>query len=170
MRKNTPVNNLLRNDEKLTYEVGEQKEKNTEDLLNDLKTMKEKEKLSSWMQEQKKNQKAFGAYFQELCIQYNTTASSLSAKCTPSKGYLYKCMYGERIPSREVIVKLGFALEATKEEIDNMLKYAGHKELYPRNKWDAIIIFGLQNGCTTYEIDELLIENGIEEGLLNEEK
>ena len=36
--------------------------------------------------------------------------------------------------------------------------------------WDAIIIFGLNRGCTIYEIDSLLSEYEVSGGLLNEEE
>ena len=145
-------------------------EKHTNDLMNELVSMKGKEELLHWIEEHKHVQKTFGEYFQELCKKYDTNPSKLSAHCTKSKSYLYKCSSNEKIPSKKAVVCIGFALKATQDEINKMLKYAGHKELYPRNMWDAIIISGLNNHYTTYEIDRLLMENKVKGGFLNEDE
>lgn len=142
----------------------------TKELVNELTSIKKKEELIQWIEEHKYDDKTFGEYFQELCKKYNTNPSKLSSQCSKSKSYLYKCSSGEKIPSKKAIVCIGFALKGTLEEINQMLKYAGHKELYPKNMWDATIITGLHNKWTTYEIDRFLIERKIPGGLLNEEE
>lgn len=142
----------------------------TKELVNELISIKEKEELVQWTEEHKHEHKTFGEYFQELCQKYNTNPSKLSSQCSKSKSYLYKCISDEKIPSKIAIVCIGFALKATQGEINQMLKYAGHKELYPKNMWDATIIAGLHNHWTTYEIDRFLLERNIPGGLLNEEE
>ena len=145
-------------------------EKPTCDLINELASMKHKKELEQWIEEHKHEYKSFGQYFQELCRKYNTNPSKLSSDCAKSKSYLYKCSSDEKIPSKKVVVCIGIALQATLEEINTMLKCAGHKELYPKNMWDAIIIFGLNKGYNIYEIDSLLGEYEVSGGLLNEEE
>lgn len=145
-------------------------EKPTKDLMNELTSLKHKGELERWIEEHKYENKSFGQYFQELCEKYNTNPSKLSSHCAKSKSYLYKCSSNDKIPSKKAVVCIGIALQATLEEINTMLKCAGHKELYPKNMWDAIIIFGLNRGCTIYEIDSLLSEYEVSGGLLNEEE
>lgn len=145
-------------------------DKPTKDLMNELVSLKHKRELDQWIEEHKHENKSFGQYFQELCRKYNTNPSQLSGYCGKSKSYLYKCSANDKIPSKKVVVLIGIALKATLEEINTMLKCAGHKELYPKNMWDAIIIFGLNKGYNIYEIDGLLREYEVAGGLLNEEE
>ena len=142
--------------------------KSMNELMNELTSLKYKEELEQWLEEHKQEHKSFGQYFQELCKKYHTNPSKLNSRCTKSKSYLYKCSSDVKVPSKKVIVCIGIALQATLEEINTMLKYAGHKELYPKNMWDAVIIFGLNKGYTISEIDRLLIEYEALDELLNE--
>lgn len=144
--------------------------KSTSELINELSSLKDKEELEQWIEEHKQEQKSFGQYFQELCKKYHTNPSKLSRQCEKSKSYLYKCSSDDKVPSKKVVVCIGIALQATLEETNTMLKYAGHKELYPKNMWDAIIIFGLNKGYTISEIDRLLIEYEVSDELLMEQE
>ena len=141
-------------------------EKQTNILENELKSIEKKEDLAEWLKGQE--QTTFGKYFNELCDKYQKNPSQLSSNCALSKAYLYKCSSDDKNPSKEAVVKIGVTLGVTVDEMNKLLKCAGHKELYPKITWDAIVLFGIQNNCTRYEIDELLLENGIEKGLLNE--
>lgn len=141
-----------------------------EKLTKQLKSLKKNEEFIQWIEEHKGEEKTFSQYFQELCEKYHTNPSKLSTQCSKSKSYLYKCKSGEKIPTKRTIVCIGFALKATQEEINQMLMYAGHKELYAKNIWDAVIIFGLHNGYTSYEVDRLMMKHEIKGGLLNEEE
>ena len=55
------------------------------------------------------------------------------------------------------------------EEMNELLKLAQHKELYAKNKEDAIIIFGLKNKLKIIEIEELLSDYGATLHLLEKE-
>lgn len=141
-------------------------EKPTDILEHELRSIKNKEQLAEWIAKQERT--TFGTYLNELCDQYQKKLSNVINDCVLSKSYIYKCFNDDKNPSKEAVVKIGVTLGITIDEMNKLLKCAGHKELYPKKVWDAIILFGLQNRCTSYEIDELLIENGIEKGLLNE--
>lgn len=143
-------------------------EKKTDELNNELKDLKEKD-LAQWLKDREQEKTTFGQYFQELCEKYGTNASRISKTSGVSKPHLYQVKKDKKILSRKKIVQIGFSLGATKEEIDKLLKCAGHKELYPRKTWDSIILYGLSNNLHSDQIDELLIENG-EVDLLNGEE
>ena len=143
-------------------------EKKTDELNNELKDLEEKD-LAQWLKDREEEKTTFGQYFQDLCKKYGTNASRISNTSGVSKSHLYQVKDDKKILSRKKIVQIGFSLGATKEEIDKLLKCAGHKELYPRKTWDSIILYGLSNSLPSNEIDKLLIENG-EVDLLNGEE
>lgn len=143
-------------------------EKTTEQLENELQSLTTEEELTSWLKECTHD--TVGTYLNELFEKYHTNPSKLATESPISKAYLYKCKDNHSKPSKEMLVKIGFALGATKDEMNQLLKYANHKELYPKNKWDAIILFGLDKKKDVYEIDELLKKRGFTKGLLSEEE
>lgn len=144
-------------------------EKSTQELTNELESIKEEE-LTEWLDEIKDRKTRFAECFQKLCKKYKSNASRVSDKCSLSKGYLYKCRNGEELPARIAIVKMGFGLGVNADEMNEMLYHAGYKELYVKNTWDAIVLFCLNRGCTSYEVDQLLKENGIEKGFLGDKE
>ena len=143
-------------------------EKKTTELNNELGGLK-KTDLSRWLKDRKKKKTTFGQYLQDLCEKYGTNASRLSDISGVSRAHLYNVKNDQKVLSRKKVIQIGIGLGATKEEIDKLLKYAGHKELYPRKIWDSIIIYGLNNKLNSYQINELLLEND-EGDLLNAEK
>ena len=56
-------------------------------------------------------------------------------------------------------------MHATMEETQDLLKKAGLAQLYPREKRDAIILYGLLHGMTLFEVNDKLFEED-EEALI----
>ena len=54
-----------------------------------------------------------------------------------------------------------FALGATAEELQYLLKYAGHAQLYVRRKRDVIIWFGIKKKESLEMVNDNLIERGL---------
>lgn len=51
-------------------------------------------------------------------------------------------------------------LGATLEESQELLKQCGHARLYPKNRRDAIILYGIANGMDLFAVnDKLFVEN-----------
>ena len=76
----------------------------------------------------------------------------------------------EKRPSKKTVIKVAFALNATVEETNLLLKSSGNKELYPRQEEDSIIEFGLRNHMDVYQVEELLKKRGSKLSLLDKEK
>ncbi len=66
----------------------------------------------------------------------------------------------KRKPQKYHIIRIGLAMGVTIEEMNELLKLAGHKELYAKNKDDGIIMFGMSRGYSIDKIEELLIKKG----------
>ena len=70
--------------------------------------------------------------------------------------YGYQIFDGNRKPSRDILLCLSVGLTLTLEETQILLKTACTAPLYPRNKRDSIIMFGLNNCLSLSEINENL--------------
>lgn len=148
---------------------GQQKvEKTTDELYNELTTLKE-ENIGQWLQEREEQTITFGQYLEQLCQKYKLSPSKVGEEAGISKQHISNTKNGIKTLSRNNVVKIGVNLGATKEEIDKLLKCAGHKELYPKRNWDCIVLYGLHHKLSVDEIDELLFDNG-EDDLLHAKK
>ena len=72
----------------------------------------------------------------------------------------YQLFAGSRNPSRNTLLCLCVGLTLTLEETQRLLKTAGLAPLYPKNKRDSIIIFGVSNSMSVLEINESLYNLG----------
>lgn len=76
--------------------------------------------------------------------------------------YGYQLFAGSRKPSRDKMVALcvGFALSL--ERTQQVLKATGFAPLYPKNKRDSALIFGIEKGQTVPQINTALYDLGEE--------
>lgn len=75
-----------------------------------------------------------------------------------SEVYLHQVFAGRRNPSRDRLLCLCIGLSATVEETQKLLQYVGYAQLYPRNRRDAIVLYGLMHGQVLTEINDKLFE------------
>lgn len=68
----------------------------------------------------------------------------------------------QKKPSRDVLIKIGFAMRLSRYEIDTLLKAASYKELYPKNPRDVAIMVALERKYTLEETNDYLDENNFE--------
>ena len=73
--------------------------------------------------------------------------------------YFYCIISGRKIPSRDKIIELIIAMGLSVDDCQVALKYSGKAPLYPRIKRDSIIIFGINNSLSVYQISEILRRN-----------
>ena len=69
----------------------------------------------------------------------------------------------------ESVIKIAVGLKATLGEANTLLRAAGYQTLDPKNKEDAIFIFGLENQKDAGKINELLREYNLKINLLDRE-
>lgn len=75
--------------------------------------------------------------------------------------YTYKIFNDERKPSRNILIALAVGMSLTLQETQLLLRISKFAILDSRDKRDSIIIFGLMNHLSVFEIDDLLSENGV---------
>lgn len=92
----------------------------------------------------------------------NISKAALAKQSGMSEVYLHQVFAGRRSPSRSRLICLCFGLSATLEETQELLKRCVLAQLYPQNKRDAIIIYGLVNGVSLFEVNDKLFSEGEE--------
>ena len=84
----------------------------------------------------------------------------LAKNSAMSEVYLHQVFSGRRNPSRSRLLCLCFGMGATLEETQELLRCSGFATLYPRNRRDAILIYGLLHQLTVFEVNDRLFEPG----------
>lgn len=88
--------------------------------------------------------------------------ATLAKRSGMSEVYLHQVFSGRRNPSRSRLICLCFGLKATIDETQSMLKQCGYAELYPKNKRDAIILFGLLHNKSLFDVNDMLYDQEAE--------
>lgn len=133
--------------------------KNTDDLRQELM---ESPDLDQFLTD---NQEDFdggriGEMLNALYQKHRISKAALARLSGMSEVYLHQVFAGRRNPSRSRLLCLCFGLDATVEETQLLLKHCGHAQLYPKNRRDAIILYGLANNMDLFDInDKLFREN-----------
>lgn len=95
-----------------------------------------------------------------LCAKRPIAKNALARKAGMSEVYLHQVLSGRRNPSRDRLLCLCLALEATLEETQMLLQCACCAQLYPKNRRDAIISHGIIHHTDLGEVnDKLFSEN-----------
>ena len=133
--------------------------KNTDDLRQELM---ESPDLDQFLTD---NQEDFdggriGETLNALFQKHRISKAALARLSGMSEVYLHQVFAGRRNPSRSRLLCLCFGLDATVEETQLLLKHCGHAQLYPKNRRDAIILYGLANNMDLFDVnDKLFREN-----------
>ena len=128
----------------------------TKELENKIKKAENTEQLNALLTELPEQNLA--VHLQQLCEKNNRTFSQMQVASGVTKSLFYAMLNGTRKAKKEHLLKIGMALGLSLEEMNTLLKVAGLKELYAKNKEDAILIFGLNNGLDIMQIEELLTD------------
>lgn len=133
--------------------------KNTDDLRQSLMSAPN---IEAYLNENRGalSDKSVAELLTELYRKRSLSKASLARQAGMSEVYLHQVFSGRRNPSRDRLLCLCIGMGATLEEAQDLLKQAGYAQLYPKNKRDAIISFGLlHNMDLTAVNDHLFKEN-----------
>ena len=131
--------------------------KNTDDLRQELM---ESPDLDQFLTD---NQEDFdggriGEMLNALFQKHRISKAALARLSGMSEVYLHQVFSGKRNPSRSRLICMCIGMQATLEETQELLKLCGCAQLYPKNKRDAIILFGITHGKDLFEINDILFE------------
>jgi len=135
--------------------------KNTELLLNEIK---EATNIYDFLKKNNQSFKSpeFSDYFNQLLLDKKISKSKLLYDSGLSRSYVYKLLSGTRMPSRDTVILLALTIKASLEESYRLLKYSGYQPLYAKDLRDTIVIYGLNQGLTHVDVDNILYDLNIE--------
>ena len=134
-------------------------EKPTDDLSQELM---EADSIDSYIRD---NEAVFAGqdlveHLSELYGRSAISKAALARRSGMSEVYLHQVFSGRRNPSRDRLLCLCIGLEASLEETQRLLKQAAYAQIYPKNKRDAIIAYGILHHMELPKInDKLFLEN-----------
>lgn len=98
------------------------------------------------------------SYLTELLQEHGYTIAQVIQRANLSKSFVYQIFSGARVPGRDILLRIAFAIKLNLEETQRLLTISCRGALYPRIRRDAAIIFCLQRRCTLEQASELLEE------------
>lgn len=103
---------------------------------------------------------SFHEYLDKIMKERNMSASSLISGACISKTYAYQFLNGERLPGRDIVLRMAFALKLNVEEAQRLLTLAGKGVLYPKIRRDAGVLFCIRKKMTLDEANSFLEDLG----------
>lgn len=109
------------------------------------------------------NNQAFAIALNKLMEDKGATTQFLVGEASISKSYVNKLRNpSEKVqPTRNMIIDIALALNATYDETNHLLKLAHYQGLYTRDKVESIIIWGMLHNISGKEIRENLEKKGL---------
>ena len=102
----------------------------------------------------------FHEYLNDLMEKSDFSVSALITEACISKTYTYQFINGERLPGRDIILRMGIAMRLNLDEIQRLLTLAGKSVLYPKIRRDAAILYCIKKKMTLDETNTFLEDLG----------
>ncbi len=115
--------------------------------------------------EEFKNAANFGSltiadYLNELLLKKHLQAKDIIIKLYMERSYTYQILKGRRKPTRTFLIRIAILCQLSLTETQRMLTIGQRQVLYPKNRFDAAVIYAIQNHLTEEELNKLLSDIG----------
>lgn len=107
-----------------------------------------------------KKDPVFHQYLNKLMAEQEIYAPSLIVGAYISKTYAYQFLNGERLPGRDIILRIGLVMKLDLDVIQRLLTLAGKSVLYPRIRRDAGVMYCIRKNMTLDETNSFLEDLG----------
>lgn len=74
------------------------------------------------------------------------------------RSYFYHILSGQKIPGRNIILRICLCMSATLNETNQLLRLASQGVLYPKIRRDAAIIFAIEKKYTMQQTNDFLLK------------
>lgn len=108
---------------------------------------------------------SFGEYLAELMREKSFDSSRLIKEACLSRTYAYQFISGQRIPGRDIIIRIGLAMQLDVETVQRMLAIAQKGTLYPKKQRDSVILYCIRRKMKLDETN-IILQDVDEEPLL----
>ena len=106
--------------------------------------------------------KPLSRYLCELLDEKGLKRSDVVVRTGLDKAYVYQIFAGKKNPSRDKLITVAFGMKFNEEEIQRMLQLSGHRELWPKDERDALLLFAIQRGMSLEEVHTELERYGLD--------
>ena len=99
-----------------------------------------------------------GLYLEKLIEEHGMKKKEVVRKLNLEESYARKLFGGQRIPTRKILLQCAFLLSLNLADTQRLLDIGPKQRLYPRIRYDAAIIYGLEEKMTLEEMNAFLEE------------
>jgi len=137
------------------------KTKSTDDLRREMEQVAD---LNYFLEENESqfHMESIVEVLEQIVAERGIQKSTLAKNSGMSVVYLHQIFSRRRNPSRNRVISLCFGLGLSLEETQVLLRRGRFAELYLHNRRDAILIYGLMNGMSFFEVNDRLFEKNEE--------
>ena len=108
------------------------------------------------------NKVEVGLYLEHIIEERGMKKKDIVRKLNLEESYARKLFGGQRIPTRKILLQCAFLLSLDLSDTQRLLDIGQKPRLYPRVRYDAAIIYGLEEKMTLEEMNSFLDEIGEE--------
>lgn len=132
--------------------------KKTTEMLEQLKTA---ESLTGYLEDNREQliDSTMSTQLEAALAETGLTKADVLRRAEINDIYGYQLFTGNRKPSRDKLIALCIGMELTLDRSQQLLKATGFAPLYAKSKRDSILIFGIQNKQSVFEINNALYEH-----------
>lgn len=135
--------------------------KRTDELLKQIRELN----IDEFKKEENFDMTGIGEYLGNLLDTRGLQPKDIILNLNMDRSYTYQILGGRRNPTRNFLLRIAIFFKLPLDETQRMLSIAQRAQLYPRNRFDAAIIFALEHEMSLDETNILLEEIG-EESLI----
>ncbi len=126
--------------------------KSTEELLKLLENIN----IEEFKKEKAFQSIDFPAYLNEVLSQHGLQSKDVIVKLNMERSYTYQILNGRRNPTRNFLIRIAFLCKLSVDETQKLLSAGNRPILYPRNRFDAAVLYCIQHQLSEEELNELL--------------
>lgn len=142
-------------DNKLTlfkYKKDESVMKSTEELMKQLENIS----IEEFKNTDLFDQTSISDTLNELLTQRGLSARDIIINLNMERSYTYQILSGRRNPTRNFLIRFGLYLNLSLNQIQKLLSIGKRSVLYPRNRFDAAVIYAILHHMSIEELNMLL--------------
>ena len=129
--------------------------KETEEIMGMIK-----EEGAAYFARERGNKVEVGLYLEHIIEERGMKKKDIVRKLNLEESYARKLFGGQRIPTRKILLQCAFLLSLNLSDTQRLLDIGQKPRLYPRVRYDAAIIYGLEEKMTLEEMNSFLDEIG----------
>ncbi len=101
-------------------------------------------------------------YLCDLLDEKGLKLSDVVVRTGLDKAYVYQIFAGKKHPSRDKLITIAFRMKLNEEETQRMLNLSEHRELWPKDERDALLLFAIQRGMSLEDVHTELERYGLD--------